>query len=717
MARITLAGESLIAQKQGAKEVLHIARFIYANVPGLDPAKPIDRAAAKPPAMQIVHTYEIPAGNSGYVNPNQVVYSSMLGSDVGDFDWNWLGLESAEGVLFAVACLPLQQKRRNIPPLQIGNNITRNILVEYSGAQELTGITIDASTWQHDFTVRLAGIDERERMSNRDIFGRACFFNDALQVIGTPGKGYQVKAGVAYVEGVRILAQDTSIAPTQLPTTAWLDVVLERQLSDVVARWKVVFEQANTLADYRDVAGVQHYCIALADLTNTGSVDRRRVEPISGPLIEHFASRQSVTDLVDGTTAAGKAKQLATARIVSISGAASGSAAFDGSKDTSIHIELNDTGIASGTYTKVQISKKGLVESGGTLQALDIPSLDWSKITSGKPTTLGGYGITDAATKTELSVKADKATTLNGYGITDAMRKFAGGIESQAVPSSPDLNSTHLSGLYSFHTLTTNRPAGSSYGTVAHNSYDQATGNWTQFAVATNEPRAWYRGSVNGAVQPWAEVWSSANLRPETLQAKLGFTPVQQGTGIGQLTNTVKIGWNATDLKVTVDSTDLGTFLLSSNCDLTGAIVYFPFNAPPNGFLRANGAAVSRVIYARLFARIGTMYGVGDGSTTFNVPDGRAVFPRGLDDGRGLDPGRTIGSTQLDQLQGHAHAPPSAASGFTVYTPGIGGPSSGGGLNIAPQTGGVIADGFSGAPRVGAETRPINLALLACIKY
>jgi len=108
VARITLAGESLIAQKQGAKEVLHITRFIYANVPGLDPAKPIDRAAAKPPAAQIVHTYEIPAENSGYVNPNQVVYSSMLGSDIGDFDWNWLGLESAEGVLFAVAYLPLQ---------------------------------------------------------------------------------------------------------------------------------------------------------------------------------------------------------------------------------------------------------------------------------------------------------------------------------------------------------------------------------------------------------------------------------------------------------------------------------------------------------------------------------------------------------------------------------------------------------------------------------
>ncbi|MFO6979591.1 phage tail protein, partial [Pseudomonas aeruginosa] len=61
-----------------------------------------------------------------------------------------------------------------------GNNVTRNFLVAFDGAQELTGITIDASTWQHDFTVRLAGIDERERLANRDMFGRATFFSTGL---------------------------------------------------------------------------------------------------------------------------------------------------------------------------------------------------------------------------------------------------------------------------------------------------------------------------------------------------------------------------------------------------------------------------------------------------------------------------------------------------------------------------------------------------------
>lgn len=151
---ITLAGESLKAQKQGAHEALEITHFVLANVPGLDPIRPIDRAAGLPPAEQIVGTWAYT--QKGYIDPNRVVYSLMLGSDIGDFDWNWIGLTTAEGVLFAVSSVPVQQKRRNIPPLQAGNNVTRNFLVAFDGAQELTGITVEAATWQHDFTSALA---------------------------------------------------------------------------------------------------------------------------------------------------------------------------------------------------------------------------------------------------------------------------------------------------------------------------------------------------------------------------------------------------------------------------------------------------------------------------------------------------------------------------------------------------------------------------------
>jgi len=90
--------------------------------------------------------------------------------------------------------------------------------------------------------------------------------------------------------------------------------------------------------------------------------------------------------------------------------------------------------------------------------------------------------------------------------------------------------------------------------------------------------------------------------------------------------------------------------------DQTGMVCYFAQSTPPAGYLKRNGAAVSRTTYARLFAKIGTTYGAGDGSTTFNLPDGRGVFDRGLDDGRGLDPDRTLGSYQESANLAHVHS-------------------------------------------------------------
>jgi hypothetical protein len=53
----------------------------------------------------------------------------------------------------------------------------------------------------------------------------------------------------------------------------------------------------------------------------------------------------------------------------------------------------------------------------------------------------------------------------------------------------------------------------------------------------------------------------------------------------------------------------------------TGAVISSASSASPNGFLMANGSAISRTAYAKLFSVIGTTYGAGDGSTTFNLPN------------------------------------------------------------------------------------------------
>ncbi|KAA0983767.1 phage tail protein [Pseudomonas sp. ANT_J28] len=556
-ASITLVGESQIAFKHAHKVPLIISKFIFANVPGLDPLAPIDRTAAKPPAGQIVHVYNIPKENAGFVNPNQVVYSAQLGSDIGDWDFNWIGLEDEDGGLFAVSYVPLQQKRKNIPPLQIGNNLTRNFLVAFDGAMQLTGVKIDASTWQHDFTVRLAGIDERERLSNRDLYGRSCFFGDAFQVVKV-GNAFQLKPGLAYVEGIRLeLASVFPIELPKLPSPIYLHVSLRRELNDVVSSWTLGFE-ANQV-DYTDSAGTRHYCIALADVTSSTMIDYRTTEPITRPLIQHLAAR-------------------------------------------------------TGDY-------KGL---------------------------------------------RARATTKEDVGLGEL---------PNAKSDDPKTNSSEI--------LAT---------TAALNQLNQQT----------NE-------AIVGMVSAFAIIW-----------------------------------------------------------------------APP-GWLKCNGAAISRTTFASLFARLGTLYGAGDGSTTFNLPDLRGLFPRAWDDGRGIDVGRGLGTYQEMLLHSHAHTATSTAAGdhqhaawtdaqgahqhnawadsqgehaHTVkegaispsgpggevlssgddYTTAINnysstglsgahshnigmGTAGGHSHNVGISTAGGHSHAITIAAAGGAETRPKNMALLFCIKY
>jgi len=72
--------------------------------------------------------------------------------------------------------------------------------------------------------------------------------------------------------------------------------------------------------------------------------------------------------------------------------------------------------------------------------------------------------------------------------------------------------------------------------------------------------------------------------------------------------------------------------------------------AGPENHLKCDGAAISRTTYSALFAVIGTAFGVGDGATTFNVPDLRGEFIRGFDDGAGVDSGRAFATNQAETL-------------------------------------------------------------------
>jgi microcystin-dependent protein len=442
-----------------------------------------------------------------------------------------------EGVLLAVATVPVQQKRKNIPPLQIGNNVTRNFLVEFSGAQALTGITVDASTWQHDFTVRLNGIDLRERLSNHDVFGRVCFLAESLQMERSFSL-YQVKAGVAYVEGIRVeLDEPVHVQLPALPVKAWLDVALARQGNETVAAWKVVFGEVHS--DYIDSNGTVHYVVELARVAVSGAItDLRQSEPLTGALVTQFALR-------------------------------------------------------SGDYANLRARAT-------TKEDVDLGELP--------------------------NAKSDDPST-------DSSEVLATTKALQALRSALDDETVGMTGLFS--------------------------------------------------------------------------TP----------------------------------------------------NAPA-GWLKENGAAISRITFARLFAKIGTRFGAGDGISTFNLRDSRGKFPRFWDDGRGIDVGRVLGSDQDDEIRSHNHTGSAAGAGSHTHgawsdtqgahthnvhhgdltpdgsdfgTPGeprnplngsdvpafVTATTSAGAHahNITINAVGDHSHAITVYATGGSETRPGNTAYLACIKY
>ena len=159
----------------------------------------------------------------------------------------------------------------------------------------------------------------------------------------------------------------------------------------------------------------------------------------------------------------------------------------------------------------------------------------------------------------------------------------------------------------------------------------------------------------------------------------------------------------------------------------SGTVLYFAGSSAPAGWLKANGAAVSRTAYAALFAAIGTTYGAGDGRSTFNLPDLRGEFIRGWDDGRGVDSPRPMGSAQVDAVRQHYHgigyiSPNNDDGAFVVRNWTTAEQQN---LQFINGNGNSAIRTLSASSNLGTtnaidesagETRPRNVALLAIIK-
>jgi microcystin-dependent protein len=159
-----------------------------------------------------------------------------------------------------------------------------------------------------------------------------------------------------------------------------------------------------------------------------------------------------------------------------------------------------------------------------------------------------------------------------------------------------------------------------------------------------------------------------------------------------------------------------------------GAITPYAGASAPGGWLTCDGSAISRTTYAGLFGVLSTTWGVGDGSTTFNIPDLREAAPVGIGTSASLitSTGSTIsahdtyilGEFKDDQLQGHWHDAYRDAAGGTNpsltgnNTNGASGPQIG-----SQQIKNPSNDGTNGAPRTGATTRGKRVGVNFIIKY
>ncbi|MDU4281042.1 phage tail-collar fiber domain-containing protein [Klebsiella pneumoniae] len=265
---ITSAFEQLKAQEAANGGVVILDEFVFANVPNLDITSPIDRGEGLPDAALIVHRQAV--GKTGMVNNNAVVYSVVMGADVGDFDFNWVGLvNKANNVVAMIVHAPTQKKIKTATGQQ-GNVLTRSFLMEYNGASEQTQIITPADTWQIDFTARLNGVDERIRCENMDIYGEASFFGDGFLVSKT-GSQYVVKKGTGYISGVRAeMLFDQNIEPGELPAKVWVDVCWKGTLTSV---WDS--STKITVSDFLEsyhINDEQHYVFAIAEIDASGEI-------------------------------------------------------------------------------------------------------------------------------------------------------------------------------------------------------------------------------------------------------------------------------------------------------------------------------------------------------------------------------------------------------------------------------------------------------------
>ncbi|MDA3979048.1 phage tail protein, partial [Gallibacterium sp. AGMB14963] len=297
--KLTQAFESYIRDSIINHTPVIFDEFIFANIPNLTEDN-LDNYLTVPQDNQIVHRQVV--SQIGALNENAIVYSVTIGTEIGDFDFNWVGLVNKSQNLLACGIYTgLTSKIKNKEQKQ-GNSITRSVLLEFPRAQELANVSVSAETWQIDFTMRLSGIDEKIRLTNRDLYGRAVFFDNAFLLKRKSGNIYTLEAGTAYVEGVRAaITEQAEIIVPVLPASVYIDVCHHATVTGAYeTEIKYITENKN---DYVGSDGYQHYVQIIADIASDGKITDRRLTDNAPPYIAESKKSSAVNSASNETVA------------------------------------------------------------------------------------------------------------------------------------------------------------------------------------------------------------------------------------------------------------------------------------------------------------------------------------------------------------------------------------------------------------------------------
>ncbi|MDW1615048.1 phage tail protein [Vibrio sp. Vb2853] len=607
---ITAAFEAYKAQQEALEQPVALDEFVLAMVPDQEHNEPIDANESLPAETQIVHVADVT--QTGYVNPNAVAYSITLDTRVGDFEFNWIGLRNkASGTLAAISHIPTIQKIQSIAGVQNGNAVTRSILMSYQDAKNLTGITVDASSWQIDFTARLFGIDENERLVNLDVFGHGAFLGDGFKVTKS-GQTYSVMQGRGYVGGLRChLNVDTPLTGVVGGVSIYLDASWQ---GHVTSQWSTVFAfkvSDDALTDYVGADGYQHYVTKLAEVDAAGNItDCRYLEGFAqyyqqsvldemlGKKVDQsdFEShKHNASDITAGT--------LAKERLPDATTGAKGAVTLTDSTSSSSSVLAATAKAVKAAYDEAKSKWSYVVASTSVYGA--------TKLSSAINSSSQALAATPKAVKEAYDLAASKLTQSTADG--RYLKKTAKAVDSDKLDGKHanefassqgrvvnDYNMFKSPGMYGVNGTGENAPANNGFGCLIV-SANIDTG--LQIAGGHNNGHLAFRGwSASGdSWEPWRTIYHS------------GFKPTKSDVGLSNVNN-----WGATSATNSSSATtyataagvksayDLASICFRSRGDLSDDYKNWA-NVPLSGtYCVSYGSSKSTVA---MFKRIGTSTG------------------------------------------------------------------------------------------------------------